>query len=88
MIRSFLPVGQGAFYCERFRDLLEDKSINMVYDCGSSNGKVVIEREIAKSFRKGETIHALFISHFHDDHINGIPFLMKHCNVENIYICQ
>lgn len=33
MLRSFLPVGQGAFYLERFET--NDGRINVVYDCGS-----------------------------------------------------
>ena len=36
MIRSFLPVGQGAFYCEQFMWNFETERINIVYDCGSS----------------------------------------------------
>ena len=38
MIRSFLPVGQGAFYTEQF-----DCGMNIVYDCGSSTGKSAVE---------------------------------------------
>lgn len=32
MIRSFLPVGQGAFYCEQFMWNFETERINIVYD--------------------------------------------------------
>ncbi|MGN0413598.1 MAG: hypothetical protein ACI4FV_11240 [Lachnospiraceae bacterium] len=37
MIRKFLPVGQGAFYCECFDNLVAGESINIIYDCGSSS---------------------------------------------------
>lgn len=30
MVRSFLPVGQGAFYTEQF-----DDGTTVIYDCGS-----------------------------------------------------
>lgn len=34
MIRSFLPVGQGAFYRETFK--INGDKINIIYDCGSA----------------------------------------------------
>lgn len=37
------------------------------------------------SFEKGEVIHAVFISHLDEDHINGIPYLLKYCKVKNIF---
>lgn len=83
MIRSFLPVGQGAFYCEKFAGVDED--INVVYDCGSLTNKSIVEREIRNNFRKGETVHAVFISHLDEDHINGVPFLLKYCDVKKIF---
>lgn len=84
MIRSFLPVGQGAFYCECFN--IDDKSkINVVYDCGSSTDEKIVEKEIENNFEKGEVIHALFISHLDEDHVNGIPYLLNHCKVEKIF---
>ena len=86
MIRSFLPVGQGAFYCERFKLNPDEKNfINVVYDCGSSNGAKCVEKQIKANFREGEIIHAVFISHLHNDHINGLEFLLKFCNVKNIF---
>ncbi len=86
MTRSFLPVGQGAFYCERFKLNPDDKNfINVVYDCGSSNGQKCVEKQIKATFHEGETIHAVFISHLHNDHINGLEFLLKYCNVKNIF---
>ena len=36
MKRMFLPVGQGAFYCEKF--LSKGGKINIVYDCGTTSG--------------------------------------------------
>lgn len=80
MIRSILPVGQGAFYLERFTDIA-----TIIYDCGSTSKKT-IEQTIDQYLEKDETISALFISHLHDDHINGLPYLLQHYNVERIYL--
>lgn len=85
MLRSFLPVGQGAFYCEQFSYRPDREKVNIIYDCGSSPNVKVVERQIKNNFEKGEVIHALFISHLHDDHTNGIPFLLKYCKVENMF---
>ena len=65
MIRSFLPVGQGAFYTEQF-----DCGVNVVYDCGSSTSRSAIEKQIACTFESREKIQAVFISHLHEDHIH------------------
>lgn len=70
MERTFYPVGQGAFYRERF--ILEDDSVfNIVYDCGTINRKKqIISNIIDNEFQ--EDIDILFISHFHDDHISNV----------------
>lgn len=83
MLRSFLPVGQGAFYREVF-DLGNEKK-TIIYDCGSLPNKSIIEKQIRNEFSKGDVIDAVFISHFDEDHINGLPFLLKHCKVNNLF---
>ena len=69
MIRSFLPVGQGAFYRELFS--LEDGIHTIIYDCGSSTAQSIVEQQIKDEFKIGEVIDAVFISHLHEDHMNG-----------------
>lgn len=85
MVRSFLPVGQGAFYCECFEQAGTYDTINVVYDCGSSTSKQIVEQEIRNNFQRGEVIDALFISHLDEDHVNGIPYLLKYCKVKRVY---
>lgn len=80
MLRSFHPIGQGAFYSEEFEDF------TVVYDCGSDNGISLLRKEINSVFEKGRKIDALFISHFDSDHVNGLNFLLTHCNIKNIFL--
>ena len=82
MLRSFLPVGQGAFYIEQFE--AQHHRINVVYDCGSSTQGFDINQEIRSNFDKGEEIFIVFISHLHKDHVNGLEYLLSYCNVKNI----
>ena len=82
MLRCFLPVGQGAFYLERFN--FGDNRINVIYDCGSQTDIKILEGEIRSNFEKDEDIEIVFISHVDRDHINGLEYLIKHCNVKNI----
>lgn len=79
MMRSFLPIGQGAFYCERFE--IDKETINIVYDCGSKRPKLV-KKQIERLFCKNEKIDVVFISHLHDDHISGLKYLLEYCKVD------
>ena len=77
MQRTLHPVGQGGFYTERLLvqndDGLEKSSLrNVVYDCGSNTNTRLLKNEISRTFKKNEEITALFISHFDQDHINGL----------------
>lgn len=90
MQREILPVGQGAFYLERFFKRCEsapegEDRVNVVYDCGSFSGPDLLRKQIDISFRYGETIHALFLSHFDEDHVNGLEYLLRHNRVEHIF---
>ena len=50
MLRSFLPVGQGAFYLERFE--INGEKTNVVYDCGSLTDVKIVEKEIRANLKK------------------------------------
>ena len=77
--RLILPVGQGAFYVEKFKN-----GKNIVYDCGSISNRKKIPKLIEKYFGKNEDIEALFISHLDKDHMNGVEELLKKCEVKRI----
>lgn len=86
LIRYIHPVGQGAFYTEQFFDDNSNRIATVVYDCGTSTNKAGIEREIRDTFKLGEEIDYLFISHFHNDHINGIEELKKQTHIKSVVI--
>ncbi len=87
VIRSFHPVGQGAFYSEIFLDA-RGCEFSVVYDCGSESNGLSLYEEV-NDFRKvlkGNKIDLLFISHFHSDHINGLLHLLKGIDVDKVVI--
>jgi beta-lactamase superfamily II metal-dependent hydrolase len=92
VIRTFHPVGQGAFYTELFvgRD---GKQHAVVYDCGTETAKacmhVSLEQQIMQfknSLGNHQYIDYLLISHFHADHINGLKWLLDNLTVGKIII--
>ena len=85
MKRVFWPAGHGAFYWERFCKRDFGKVVNIVYDCGTLSKGCDLEKLIKKTFQKDEVIHAVFISHFDQDHINKLPILLEYCQVKKIY---
>lgn len=85
LIRTFHPIGQGAFYTERHN--FSESEFNVVYDCGSTTLKgQKLERKIKSTFPKNYPIDILFISHFHADHINGIEILANHCSIKKVVL--
>ena len=85
MIRAFHAVGQGCFATEHFFYDEAGKDFKVIYDCGGQ--KKIIGREIKNAFNKDESIDVLCISHFHEDHVNGLPVLLNHCkSIKNLWI--
>ena len=80
MTRTFHAIGQGAFYTEKF-----ENGFTIVYDCGGQNKKFIVNK-IQEVFQKNEKIDILFISHFHNDHINGVDFLLEYCDVKKVVL--
>lgn len=86
--RIIHPIGQGAFYTERICS--KDQIYNVVYDCGSGTNKNAPKRliqEIASVFTSNDVVDILFVSHFDNDHINGIRELKKRVKeIRNIVV--
>lgn len=87
-IRIIHPIGQGAFYSEQIE--YNDSNYNVVFDCGSwrnPNPTKNLKSEVSSRFNKGDEIEILFISHFDNDHVNGVQTLIKHgIKIKNIVI--
>ena len=83
-VRVFFPVGMGGFSFERMDET------TVVYDCGSTSKKVINDN--IKSLKSGffglkdRVIDHLFISHFDEDHRNGIDELLKTFEVKEIHL--
>ncbi len=76
MIRTIHPVGQGAFYSEEFTKKATNQVLfTTVYDCGSYNGSK--RNNAIKEIKERNEVDLLFISHFHEDHINGVEDLLE-----------
>lgn len=86
--RIIHPIGQGAFYSEQIE--YNDSNYNVVFDCGSCrnpNTTKSLKSEISSRFNIGDEIEILFISHFDNDHVNGVQTLIKHgIKIKNIVI--
>ena len=87
--RCQYPIGQGCFSTGRIQcaqgvcgRVVDSRYI---YDCGSTNQRPL--RVAIDSYRKRTTsVDALFVSHLHDDHVNGIDRLLGAVRVNTVYI--
>jgi hypothetical protein len=84
---KYHPVGQGCFYTG---ELFGDKSrlFNFVYDCGtvSEQGYVNDAVDQYPVKREDDKINVCIISHFHRDHVSGIPRLLKGKECDRVVI--
>ncbi len=88
--RILHPIGQGAFYTELFE--FESRVCNIVFDCGGT--PAYIEPCVEKfcnhlsnrQNRERPIVDAVFISHFDDDHVNGLEKLFELANVKRIFL--
>ena len=84
--RIIHPVGQGGFYTETLSN--GNQEATFVYDCGGFDKEKKKMTDYLDSFLHSENaiknpgdsgkkkIEAVFISHFHADHINGLQYLL------------
>ena len=87
--RTFHPVGQGAFYSERFFKEDQQGTVhNIVYDCGVKWGYVGrVKQVVTQAFTQTDTIDYLFISHLDYDHVSLVKTLINNVRaVRNIVL--
>ncbi len=76
------PVGHGTFLTGMvYDDDCPEKSFSWVYDCGSKRTKRIKEgiNDLHRWEMWPERVDLLILSHFDDDHVNGVEqFLNKH----------
>ena len=93
LTRTIHPVGQGGFYTESLKDD-KDNEFLVAYDCGGSSElfmKKYLSRFIEENKHgiKGRLkIDAIFISHLHADHINGLKYLLDNADVHYLFLPQ
>lgn len=78
-MRNFVNVGQALFAIE----VHNGKTI--VYDCGGEH-PLVVNAVLPYVLDKNSVIDILFISHYDKDHINGIQYLIRHCNIKHVIL--
>ena len=69
------PVGHGGFSLERIDDYF------VLYDCGSSTSPEAVEACIDNLQQYTDHINVFFISHFDNDHVNCIRYLLNKVQV-------
>lgn len=84
---EFRNIGQGMFYTGQI------EGFNFVYDCGSDSGKKMIKNAINEYKRefflkpgiKGN-LNMLVLSHFDNDHVNGVTDLLNNFHIHTVVI--
>ncbi len=71
---KFYPVGQGCFYAGSIKNDIEEFVI--VYDCGTISSRNYLLDSIDEFKRHYKKIDLLMISHFDEDHVNGVSELL------------
>ena len=74
---TFHGIGQGLFYSGS----IANGGFNFVYDCGSESPAML--RTITLPCAD---LDFVAISHFHDDHVNGLPALFRNHRVEKVFL--
>ncbi|MBO7445661.1 MAG: MBL fold metallo-hydrolase [Bacteroidales bacterium] len=91
LTRVIHPVGQGGFYTETFVDDNGKEVFNAIYDCGSETQKPTLIKKYLKDWinrNPQRIINAVFISHLHEDHINGLDELLSTGRVNCLFLPQ
>lgn len=90
MIRVQAAVGQGGLHYGRIGD---DEGTSWMYDCGSYSRRCYFEREVdylrslSPPIRAPRpTLDVLYLSHFHEDHVNRLVLIAATFDVKRVVI--
>ncbi|HHQ4929997.1 TPA: hypothetical protein ACSP88_003469 [Aeromonas hydrophila] len=87
--KCFHAVGNGTLFTGKIKNLIEDgASFNWIYDCGSTSKKTVLKTvsNLPSWFGPANQLDMLVLSHFDDDHINGLEVLLKNYYVKRLVL--
>ena len=90
----FHAVGQGLFYSGLIQGTgyRYGETFSFVYDCGSISSRCFLHREIDDfkallpytQLRSKKRLDLLIVSHMHDDHVNGLEYLLYNVEVDTV----
>lgn len=90
----FHNIGQGLFYSGLLNksDSNSQSTFSFVYDCGTFSSKTLLRQEIdayklllpGVRNSRNKKLDLLIVSHLHDDHVNGLEYLLKDVDVETV----
>jgi hypothetical protein len=88
-LRQQWPVGHGFFHTALVQ--LDRETYRYVYDCGAETFETInsqINRYASNEAMegRGNSIDMLVVSHFHNDHIKGLPHFLSLFNVKKLVI--
>ncbi|UCV29053.1 MBL fold metallo-hydrolase [Ferribacterium limneticum] len=84
-LRTQWPVGHGFFHTAKI-DIGND-SYRYVFDCGADEEKDILQQvKCYLAEEESKNIEMLVVSHFHADHVNGIPRLIAGSTVKKLVI--
>lgn len=86
---KFHPIGQGCFYTGKIELHNTNKTeFNFVYDCGTDSKKVFLNNaiDLYKETLTNKTLDLLIISHFDQDHVNGVVNLLDGIKCKRLII--
>ena len=85
--QKFHSVGNGTFKSGSVGRQDTGEIFNWVYDCGSTS-MTTLSRVLGAITQHGwpESIDMLVLSHFDNDHVNGVEEVLRHCRVKTLVL--
>ncbi|MBU3120042.1 hypothetical protein KPE71_07165 [Acinetobacter soli] len=84
----FHAVGNGTSFSGQILNSKSSETFNWIYDCGSTSKKIILDKvnSLPVWFQDQRTIDMLVISHFDNDHVNGLEILLNKFYVKRLVL--